>query len=113
MKPKAFIQRLKDLKIRRFEKNDYAKSIGGGTGLTGNLLDDWVTVVTQDEYTKYEDIPEGVQRKSENLGWRRVPDTLVATRYADMSVIAVSGIHGVIVKDGILMPPDPDDSVAS
>ena len=30
MKPKEFIQRLKDLKVRRFEKNDYAKSIGGG-----------------------------------------------------------------------------------
>lgn len=30
MKPKEFIQRLKDLKVRRFEKNEYAKSIGGG-----------------------------------------------------------------------------------
>ena len=33
MKPKEFIKKLKDLKIRRFEKNEYAKSIGeeGGT----------------------------------------------------------------------------------
>ncbi len=69
MKPKEFIQRLKDLKIRRFEKNEYAKSIGGGTGLTGNLLDDWVFGITHGEYTKYKDIPSAVI--GENSGWRK------------------------------------------
>lgn len=69
MKPKEFIQRLKNLKVRRFEKNEYAKSIGGGTGLTGNLLDDWVMAVTQGEYTRYEDVP--VAEAGANTGWKR------------------------------------------
>lgn len=113
MKPKEFIQRLKDLKVRRFEKNEYAKTIGGGTGLTGNLLDDWVTAVTQGEYTKYEDIPEGVQGKSENLGWRRLPDTLKVKTSAGVSMVVVNYIHGQIVKNGNLILSGPEDPDAS
>lgn len=41
-------------------------------GLTGNLVDDWVTVVTQGEYTKYEDVPLGVA--GPNNGWTKRPD---------------------------------------
>ena len=41
---------------------------GGSTGLTGNLLDDWVNAITQGEYTKYEDVPEGDFGKI-NEGW--------------------------------------------
>ena len=44
--------------------------MGGGTGLTGNLLDDWVNTVTQGEYTKYEDIPEA-DASGPLTGWRR------------------------------------------
>lgn len=41
-----------------------------GTSLTGNLLNDLVNLVTQGEYTKYEDIPEA---GAEGLitGWAR------------------------------------------
>lgn len=45
---------------------------GGGTGLTGNLLDDWVTAVTQGEYTKWEDVPVGTIQKTGILdGWAK------------------------------------------
>lgn len=43
---------------------------GGGTSLTGNLVDDWVTAVTQGEYTKYEDVPEA-DSAGALTGWRR------------------------------------------
>lgn len=103
MKPKEFIQRLKNLKIRRFEKNEYANSIGGGTGLTGNLLDDWVTAVTQGEYTKYEEVPlaneagliEGWRRPSSgySFDYRHVPTILSSLSLGESAPVS-------IIKDG-------------
>ena len=96
MKAKNVLDKLKDLKLRRWGPAEYTEaknSNGGGTGLTGNLLDDWVNAVTQGEYTKYEDIPEA-DTSGLLTGWRRKSGSYVFDfRYFPeiQSVISIGG----------------------
>ena len=80
MKPKEFIQRLKDLKVRRFEKNEYANSVEGGKSSIDfentPLQDLFTTCITQGQYLRYEDVP--AMKEGENPGYSRtVPETMI------------------------------------
>jgi len=115
--PKDYIWVKSDGKAYEFDYNDRKwkesqiisnmNAGNGGTGLTGNLVDDWVTAVTQGEYTKYEDVPMAVEGEaSENPGWRRVPNTLVAQSHSGLSSFSDDEIYVMIVKNGTFEEPD-------
>lgn len=80
-----------------------------GTGLTGNLLDDWVNAVTQGEYTKYEDVPianeEGLL-----MGWRRSSvsyDLAPRIPLTARSTFFSRDIIDEIIKDGTFKKTEP------
>lgn len=79
-----------------------------GTGLTGNVLNDWVTAVTQGEYTKYEDIPEA-DDTGVLTGWRR-PTTKYNVSFPGsptcITNIGFSDNSYTIVKDGSFYDTD-------
>lgn len=78
----------------------------GGTGLTGNLLDDWVTAVTQGEYTKYEDVP--VAEAGANTGWKRRGSTTLLS-YIAFSVFG--GDDPDIAYELYRNPECPDNAI--
>lgn len=76
---KTIKQQNMDLDLRRFGHNLYTEALnsgsGEGSGLSDNLIDNWVNLVTQGEYTKYKDVPEGHTVKVGVMeGWSRPPE---------------------------------------
>lgn len=75
----------------------------GGTGLTGNLLDDWTNAITQGEYTKYEDIPLA-DKNGLIEGWRRASTShIIDYRYfpkIQSTIYSEDNKQYDIIKDG-------------
>ena len=98
----------KDYALIKAIKN-HCKCNKKDAGLTGNLVDDWVTVVTHDEYTKYDDIHMTVEGgASENPGWRRSPKSLTSNQSRGIAILAIyPAIPVVIILDWIFKPNGP------
>ena len=108
------LDKLKNLKLRRWGDNIFTDAInrgGEGTGLTGNLLDDWVNAVTQGEYTKYEDIPEADAIRV-LTGWRRPTTKYNLSQSSSQFPSCLASIatsinsYYTIVKDGTFIDKD-------